>query len=701
MPLFDFECRLSASQPAEAETDGTQSPAGKHEPAALQRHPASFPQQEVRDPLPAKGSAGFENLAQERSFGHFRWPLDSQALQRFTATAPDAQTAEPNSAQGLSAQQAGEQALGAGSAANAGEGNRESTSGRFERRGDSGEGSLVSQDLRADPESHGPANTTCSAGLEHTLLAAFAAVVYRYDPTRSEATVAVCGSRQGAFLEPGLRGSSSSDARSESISSSDGASDSGIQSRSSSTSSSSSEGIAGATLRPVVFHFDCESGPGEASKAVSFGDVLQQSLNQWPRPVHVSFPPIGTPAIANSSAEVCAADAAFLVVHPSDASPEQPLEQVLPRSPYASGELRTHPCCASSAHEPLAWAGETGREEEREENASLPGLVLRILLPDVGSEDAAATKACPAPVEAVLSYDTAVFDGAFIERMGVHYSALLASLSLLPSSSITSTALRGAATVASSAGTLGGGREAGLPSGMEGVSGVSREAVPLSALQMLSCGEVQHVQTELSGSLFQNALGPSDENLTDMIERQAAEQPDAMAIVDNAISLTYSQLRSLARSVAYCLLTQPGLRNSELAPGTPEAVGLGMERGVEWVVSLLGVLYAGMAYVPLDPALPDARLRHIVESAELQTVLTTASCRARFQWVQEVSTGAQSLPVCLLPVSQALAYTCGRQGDASQQEEEVGRVLGAAKAQGSDPCYILFTSGSTGQPKYV
>ena len=173
----------------------------------------------------------------------------------------------------------------------------------------------------------------------------------------------------------------------------------------------------------------------------------------------------------------------------------------------------------------------------------------------------------------------------------------------------------------------------------------------------------------------------SDEQLVSIIERQCRESPSAMAVFDSKRSLTYFDLLQRGQEIATCLLTTPGLRNSNLTVGHPELVGLGMERGCEWVIAMVGVLLAGMAYVPLDPAHPKKRLENLIEQTELKTVLSTAESYSQFRWIEE----EQHAKVVIV-------------------EDQKGRpidhkAIEKAKPHPSDVSFVLFTSGSTGEPK--
>ena len=84
------------------------------------------------------------------------------------------------------------------------------------------------------------------------------------------------------------------------------------------------------------------------------------------------------------------------------------------------------------------------------------------------------------------------------------------------------------------------------------------------------------------------------------VASQAAETPDALAVTDATLTLTYRELDRRARRLA------EALRGFDVGPDTVVAICL--ERSAAFVVAALGVLQAGAAYLPLDPATPAERL---------------------------------------------------------------------------------------------
>jgi amino acid adenylation domain-containing protein len=154
-----------------------------------------------------------------------------------------------------------------------------------------------------------------------------------------------------------------------------------------------------------------------------------------------------------------------------------------------------------------------------------------------------------------------------------------------------------------------------------------------------------------------------------LFERQAALTPDAPAIEDARGVASYDDLDARARAVAEALARRG------LAPGS--TVALVVDRSRDMVASLLGVLMAGSAYVPLDPSLPRERLRVILEDSRCGAMLAARDVMA-------------AVPEALRPPVTLIL------------EDLPAR--GGARSVDVDPraaAYILFTSGSTGRPKGV
>ncbi|MDQ1743193.1 MAG: hypothetical protein QOE23_1532, partial [Pseudonocardiales bacterium] len=158
--------------------------------------------------------------------------------------------------------------------------------------------------------------------------------------------------------------------------------------------------------------------------------------------------------------------------------------------------------------------------------------------------------------------------------------------------------------------------------------------------------------------------------LHEPFQRQAAEHPDAVAVLAPDRQLSYAELDRQARALA------GRLQDAGVRPG--ELVAVSMRRGWQQVSATLAVLYAGAAYVPIDPALPAARIAHLLERTEAKVVL-----------VQPGHRGAD-LPAGVRPLV-VDETSCGPDGPEWQPVHR----------NPDDLAYLIYTSGSTGTPKGV
>src|SRR5436305_12625413 len=105
--------------------------------------------------------------------------------------------------------------------------------------------------------------------------------------------------------------------------------------------------------------------------------------------------------------------------------------------------------------------------------------------------------------------------------------------------------------------------------------------------------------------------------MANFFEQTCLRYPNNIAVICESSQLTYLQLDRRANRVARLLL-QDGLKEAQ-------TVGIYMERSVNTYISILAVLKAGGAFVPLDPSFPADRVAFIAEDADLQFLLTTSS----------------------------------------------------------------------------
>ncbi|MES2298244.1 MAG: amino acid adenylation domain-containing protein [Pseudomonadota bacterium] len=179
-------------------------------------------------------------------------------------------------------------------------------------------------------------------------------------------------------------------------------------------------------------------------------------------------------------------------------------------------------------------------------------------------------------------------------------------------------------------------------------------------------------QSELVLRGFNNTATafPDHACIHELFEAQAARTPLACALVFEQQSLSYRQLDERSNQLAHHLQT--------LGVGPETLVGVCLERGIDMLPSLLAVLKAGAAYVPIDPDYPLDRIAYLLEDTAAPVVLTHSSLRARLP-------AARSSILCL--DSDAKAW----QGLPTHKP--------SATLSAGNLAYVIYTSGSTGRPK--
>ncbi|HHX4647844.1 TPA: non-ribosomal peptide synthetase, partial [Burkholderia contaminans] len=164
--------------------------------------------------------------------------------------------------------------------------------------------------------------------------------------------------------------------------------------------------------------------------------------------------------------------------------------------------------------------------------------------------------------------------------------------------------------------------------------------------------------------------GPSHPTVVAMFEAQVARTPTAPALVTDSSLMTYADLNARANSLAHHLREHHGV-------GPESLVGIMLDRSEWMIVAILGILKAGAAFVPLDPAYPAERINHILGDTGLSLLVTESSQLA--QWYE--FSGVTLLLDQELP------------GWAPLPDNPPHRAEPAHLA------YVLYTSGSTGKPK--
>ena len=157
-----------------------------------------------------------------------------------------------------------------------------------------------------------------------------------------------------------------------------------------------------------------------------------------------------------------------------------------------------------------------------------------------------------------------------------------------------------------------------------------------------------------------------------LFEEQVERRPDAVALIHDNEQLSYRELNIRANQLAHYLMLQ--------GAGPESLIGICVERSIEMVVGLLGILKAGAAYVPLDPAHPKERLQFMLEDSGAELLLTRQNIGKLL-----IDNGARQ--ICLDSDWHSIC--------AQSDQNPVNSITGENAA------YVIYTSGSTGKPKGV
>ena len=190
----------------------------------------------------------------------------------------------------------------------------------------------------------------------------------------------------------------------------------------------------------------------------------------------------------------------------------------------------------------------------------------------------------------------------------------------------------------------------------------------LSSMDVLDAGEHARLD-EIGNRAVLTQPAPTPVSIPVLFAAQVARTPEAVAVTFQGLSMTYRELEEAANRLAHLLAGQG------VGPGA--CVALLLERSAEAIVAMLAVLKTGAAYLPIDPALPAARIGFMVADAAPIAAITTAGL-------------ADRLDGCDLAVIDV---------DDPRIDTQPSTALPAPAAD--DLAYLIYTSGTTGVPKGV
>ncbi|MFC6978835.1 amino acid adenylation domain-containing protein [Microbulbifer taiwanensis] len=234
-------------------------------------------------------------------------------------------------------------------------------------------------------------------------------------------------------------------------------------------------------------------------------------------------------------------------------------------------------------------------------------------------------------------YATALFDAGTVERMSTHFEVLLKGIIKTPEAKV-------------------------------------------SELPSLSYEEIDELLTWSKWS--PQTVDKKDISILELFEQQVAKNPDSIAAVIEqsgqfSEKISYHALNAKANQLANCLV-EKGVKPDTL-------VGLCIERSLEMVIGIWGILKAGAAYVPIDPDYPEKHIEHILDDSGIDIVLTSAELLSELPF--------EDLQILLLD-EELWDRFLGDYDEENLDREILGLTL-------HNLAYVIYTSGSTGLPKGV
>jgi amino acid adenylation domain-containing protein len=211
----------------------------------------------------------------------------------------------------------------------------------------------------------------------------------------------------------------------------------------------------------------------------------------------------------------------------------------------------------------------------------------------------------------------------------------------------------------------------------------------ISTLPMLTEAEQRQLLFEWNDT---QAEYPRDLCIHELFEAQVERTPDTVAVVFAGEQLSYRQLNAWANQLAH------HLKSIGVGPASPVAIH--MERSLEMIPALLGILKAGGIYVPVEISAPVARLQWIIASLQIRHIVTGTSCLSTISMLEHLP---KETHVVCLDTFEAVA-----QDEATRLHiwtrsslERHSQDNPQQDVSPNDLAYIIFTSGSTGTPKGV
>ncbi|MBW4550749.1 MAG: amino acid adenylation domain-containing protein, partial [Aphanocapsa sp. GSE-SYN-MK-11-07L] len=218
---------------------------------------------------------------------------------------------------------------------------------------------------------------------------------------------------------------------------------------------------------------------------------------------------------------------------------------------------------------------------------------------------------------------------------------------------------------------------------------IANPNVKISEISLLEADEKHQLLEKFNSN---TKSYPVDQTLQSLFEEQVQQTPSRVAAIHQGDRFTYQELNAKANKLARLL--------RDLRIGNNDFIGIFQERSLNFLQSILAILKAGAAYVPIDSTYPVERIQYMLSNSEVKVLLTDSSCFKRLIDHLEQYPHLQYV-ICLDAIAsdqtdtQPTEINLYSRSNFSQYSKENPSLFNSS----IDRAYMLYTSGSTGSPK--